>query len=461
MHKPALADAPPEQERASGRNEPPRRSPRSRLLWFTRTVFWWSLLALGLTLLIQQVGRVSQVPTDFCQDYQAAHWFLQGAPVYQPIHCWSLASNAPAPLEYDAHPPSSLAFFLPFGLLTRTSAELIWGALSLAAYLLSGWLLLREIGWHGLPGMAIFIAGSVLWTPLTGAEQGQNLAQALTLLIVLAWLLERKGRAYSAGWLLGLGGALKLWPAALLPGAVARGRWREALTGCIILLASNALALLLVGPAAYSAYLGPIQDNERYSIPNVGDISLVGLIARPLTGDHVAVPPLGPGIALKPAVLIGEAVAALCYLGVLTFIWRCNRRAQDEAVDLLSQSSLITLTLLVFPLTWHWGLISLLIPGAMLVLALRTLPRPPRWWFALLALGLLPVLVPFVSVRLVQWLIEQPPGPLLLWLEHLIASLPAIGLLLLTAAQLLLLRRRAHSNAASAALLTSGQMRPE
>jgi hypothetical protein len=440
MHKPALTDGSREEAHVSERNKPPRRSPRARLLWFTRTVFWWSLLALGLTLLIQQVARVSQLPTDFCQDHQAAWWFVQGASVYQPVHCWSLAANAPAPLEYDAHPPSSIAFFLPFGLLPRTSAEMLWGALSLAAYLLSGWLLLREIGWHGLPGMAIFTAGSVLWTPLTGAEQAQNLAQVLTLLIVLAWLLERKGCEYRAGWLLGLGGALKLWPAALLPGAIARGRWREALTGGIALLASNALALLLVGPAGYSAYLGPIQDNERYSIPNVGNISLVGLIARPLTGDHVAVPPLGPGIALKPAVLIGEAVAALCYLGVLTLIWRWNRYAPDEAIDLLSQSSLITITLLAFPLTWHWGLISLLIPGAMLILALRKLPRPPRWWFVLFALGLLPLLVPFVSVRLVQWLIERPPGPPLLWLEHLTASLPAIGLLLFTAAQLLLLR---------------------
>jgi hypothetical protein len=425
------------------RSAAPITSPvRPRLLWLLGRVGWSALLTLGLIFVVAQVFVVSQGPTDFCTDYTSAERVLAGLQPYIPLHCSAGAASFPSGLhEYDTHPPSSVLLLLPFALLSLGQATLIWGFGALAAYLVSGALLLKEMGWFSLRGWALFVGGSILWLPFLFSETFLNFEQLLTLLIIVAWLLARRKRDAWSGWVLGMAGLLKLWPAALLLLPLVQRRWRAALVGAVTLACGTLLALPVVGPAAYAAYLGPVRLNETRAAPSDANVSLVGMVARLFTGTPGSLPPLLPGLDVTEALLLAEGLAALFLAGVVVLIWRSHRRGRSEAVELLSQGLLVTALLLAFPITWYWMLITLLVPCATTLLALGQLPRPPRWWFALLLGGLVPAAGPgWAMIRLPVWLqglhIASPAN----W-QLLVLAVPTVGLLCFAGAQAWLLWR--------------------
>lgn len=437
-----------EQEPQSAR-EPISQLSRTRyLFWFIRTTACGILLALGLALLIQQVMQISQQPSDFCQEYIAAQRLAQGAPIYQLLRDSTSYSHCPLLMTYDAHPPPSVLLAYPLGFLPYVPASLIWGLCTLAAFLASGFLLLRALGWLRLAGAALFVIASAYWQPVVGAEGAQNLWQFLALLIVLAWLLERRGRAGWSGGLLGAAALLKLWPVLFLLGGLARRKFRLALVGALTILLGTALALGVMGPGAYAAYLGPVQASEASVVPVNGNISLVGAVARLFVGEPPLLGPVVPGFSLQTAILFGEGAAGALLIGALALIGWQRWRSAGEATDVLCQGLLVTVALLVFPLTWYFGLLLLLLPGATIILALRQLPRPPRWWFALLALSLLPFLAPYSLLALGTWFLEQHSA-VGGWLGMSAFSLPTIGLLCFAAAQSYLLQYARAQRSAS------------
>ncbi len=357
-------------------------------------LLWGALLLAGLAVLIWQVFQASQEASDFCQDYVAAQRLLHGEPVYAVISAWLGKGQCQA---YDAHPPASVLFFSPFGVLPYMQAAMLWGLLSLAAYLVSGALLLQALGWPKLRGMALFAAASVCWAPLTGAEHAQNLGQVLLLLVIAAWLAERKGRPGLAGTLLGAAGLLKLWPLLLLAGALVWRKGRLLLASAATVAVGTALSLAFLGISAYTAYFGPVQVNEHLSVPDVSNVSLVGVLLRfalvPAQAPFLRRPSI-PEPTLSHALFLAELASGVVFLAVLALLWWCRRRAASAAVELMGQSLLVTLAVLIFPITWQWGLITLLFPGALLVLALRQLPGAPRVWRVLLWVSILPLLAP-------------------------------------------------------------------
>src|SRR5262249_20582791 len=143
---------------------------------------------------------------------------------------------------------------LPFGLLPRMPAYIFWGLMCLLCYLVTGYLLLREVGWLSLRGTALFVFASLCWPVFRGAEQFQNLPQLTTLLLVVAWLLERRGHTRWAGGILGVASLLKIWPAVFLASALIRRRMQLACTGGLTLLLGTLLTLPFLGPEAYGTY---------------------------------------------------------------------------------------------------------------------------------------------------------------------------------------------------------------
>ncbi|HEU5200197.1 MAG TPA: glycosyltransferase family 87 protein [Ktedonobacterales bacterium] len=410
--------------------------------WLLRKAGWIAVLALGVTLLTWQVATVSQSPNDFCQDYIAAQRLIHGEMPYLPLQSWAGYAACPVALPYDAHPPFSVLLFVPFALLPKTPAALIWGLCSLAAYLTSGVLLLKELKWRLLPGMALLALGSCFWTPLALAQQTQNLEQVLLLLLVVAWLLERRGHDRWAGALLGLAALLKLWPLGLLLGALIWRKWRLALTGGLVALLALAVTLIVPGPAAYAAYLGPVRVSELNSVPTRASISLVGAITRVFTGypAQPSIPPLVTGLSLPSAVLVGELIAALFFLLVLAMLWWKRKREPGSPAELLGQGMLITALLLTFPLIWYQSLILLLLPLATLALALRQLPKPPRWWKIVLWMCLVVLAIP-------GWMLLDLPGTLITYdaqrlsgIAAVLASVPTVVVVLLAAEYCILLR---------------------
>ncbi len=428
---------------------PPTRPRRS---WLLSRVGWGALLILGLAFVGAQVFVVSQGPTDFCTDYTSAERVLQGLQPYIPLHCSAgAASFANGLHEFDTHPPSSILLLLPFALLSLGQATLIWGYAALAAYLVSGALLLKELGWSSLRGWALFVGGSMLWLPFLFSETFLNFEQLLTLLIVIAWLLARRRHDGWSGWVLGLAGLLKLWPAALLLLPLVQRRWRAVWVGAVTLAGGTLLALPVVGPAAYAAYLGPVRLNETLAAPSDANVSLVGMVARLFTGIPPSLPPLLPGLDVAEAVPLAEGLAALFLVGVVVLIWWSQRRGGSEAAALLGQGLLVTTLLLAFPITWYWMLITLLAPAATTLLALRQLPRPPRWWLALLLGGLVPAAGPgWAMIRLPVWLQGLRLADPASW-QLFALALPTVGLLCFAGAQAWLLWRASAPRRSSAA----------
>ncbi|HEU5369245.1 MAG TPA: hypothetical protein VFU69_12310, partial [Ktedonobacterales bacterium] len=207
------------------------------------------------------------------------------------------------------------------------------------------------------------------------------------------------------------------------------------------------LALGVLGWEAYSLYLGPVRVDEAYWIPNGGNISIVGAVARPLSGYQAApipLPALVSGFSVFEAVGIGEVVAALFLGGILLLVTRACWRNPGEQVVQISQSLLLTVSQLVFPLTWNWSLPTMLLAGTILILVLREMLRPPRWWFLLMGAGLLLFLNLAWPLRLlgggIDWLIQQS-APGLAGLGVLLLGLSTYGLLLFAAGQVWLLWR--------------------
>lgn len=409
-----------------------------------RRVAWSLLLSVGLLLLAIHVWSASQDMTDFCQDYVAASNVLQGHSPYALLRCWlSVAINVPVSQEYDAHPPPSVLLVLPLAaLLPRSSATLIWGFFCLVAYLLAGWLLLKGLTWQSLASTALFIAGSVIWPLSRYALAYMNIEPLLLLLLVIAWLVERRGHVRWAGFLIGLAGLLKLWPAALLLGAVVQRRWSLVSTGVITFITGSVATLLILGPQSYLVYLGPVQANEQKWALGETNASLESVVARLFMGyrePSYAIPVIFHGLTLGQATLLGEIVAGCLLVGVLLFLWWCHRYPDSDATRLLSGSLLMTVLLVVFPVIWYPGLILLLLPCVMLTLVLREWPRPPAWWFLALYTSLLELFGADWLIAQYAGVLFQGPPTILSDLATLLFALPTAALLLFAGLQAWLL----------------------
>ena len=416
-------------------------TPRTRLISLLQLAAWGTLLLICLVFSLKRVITASHTPTDFCTDYVAAQRVIQGIPPYLPLHCWSAINPFSPPLqEYDSHPPSSVLLLLPMAVLSRDTAILLWGFICLAAYMATGWLLLRELGWGSLKNLAIFMLLSLGWAPFVMSENFLNLTQVLTLLLVTGWVLFRRGHAGWAGAVFGLGGLLKIWPAMLLANAVLRRQWRMLVAGCLLLLLGTFVALEVMGPSAYSSYLGPVRRNEDYNIADSPNSSLVAVLARPFLGQTPRSAALVPGLSPSHAILLGEIVAGMLFIGVLALIrWR-RQQIESKAAEGLCQGLLVTMLLIVFPVSWYWTILPVIFPCATTVLALRELPRPSRWWFALLILSLAqPAGVGWLAILIAVWLSQHLASSFFAVLETVLVSLPACGLLLFAGLQAWLL----------------------
>jgi hypothetical protein len=356
-------------------------------------------------------------------------------PPYSPLLSSPTAPLCLPPLNYDSHPPFSVLLVLPLGLLSRAAAALFWSLLVLACYLTTGALLLKALGWWTLRGAALFVVGNLFWNPFGGSLDAQNYAELVLLLVLGAWLLERKGHAGWAGVALGVAALLKIWPLALLCIVLARRRYKLALVGGGVVALGTLVTLVAFGPQTYATYLGPVLRQEAADIPHEVNVSLVAAIARPWTGFNdpsvIAFPPLLSGLSASQATLLGEGVAALVVLGTLALVAWGLRRRQDEAMEWVCLGIVVTVLLLGFPITWNWGMMSLLLPLGTTALALRSLPRPPLWWFILLGVSLVflvnPEWLPFFIAH------QQPLA------GSVVFALPTLALLLFALAQAQLL----------------------
>jgi len=186
--------------------------------------------------------------------------------------------SAPAG-QRNPHPPVMVLLVVPLSFLGYDFAHATWILLMAALYA-------GALGWfvHTL-GTSILTASTVgvgaLAIPIV--QRGLSFAQhdaLLLLLVVAAWGRLRRGRDLAAGWMIGVAGAAKLFPALLILGLIRERRTRAVGTTIAVGAAVTVLSAAIVGPDATSGWLGASSSNfDRWRAGPL-NISLMGLPFR-------------------------------------------------------------------------------------------------------------------------------------------------------------------------------------
>lgn len=415
---------------------------------------------------------------DFTGPYEAAYALAHHAPlpVYDVARQRSFNDavlHLPQGPSDFRWPPQMAALLIPFGFLPYSAAHVLWFLLAQAATLASLLLLARCVAAaaadtrdHGpLPlastmgAFATLLCFAVASQPITDSLR---LGQSTPLLLLgLALLLygEIFDHPLLAGGGLALAILVKLFPAALLPYYLWRGRYRICAIAVGALAGLTVITLPLTGAGMYGAFAQAVSTYGDQ--PNAGKVNL-SLYHALLIGPNAL---LRPG-KMEPSGGMPAALALLvCVLIYAVFLLIHGRpvllkrgaradyfstasittteRARHE---LLSYGWAVCTLLLLEPVDWIFYYLLLLIPLGFLLVQLQTTlsgPRSPRrradvW---LLVAGLIAYLLatfplpldsrvaPYTSVAYVMGVCLRPAALLALWLvlARLISTKRAVG----------------------------------
>lgn len=236
------------------------------------------------------------------------------------------------------YPPSALPWFLPFGLLSFPTANLLWtlgGALAcLAASILA-------------PARRRYAAAAfVVLAPAfsLGLIVGQTTFLIATLLVLAVCRLET--RPYLAGALLGLAATIKPTALVLAPLCLVAGRHYRALAGAMV--AGAAVGLLAVAAFGLQAWFDWLAALPRF---NDDVLARPGLLRNMLTPTSAALRLGLDGAPLLAVRIIAAAVAAT--LAALVFRrtgdWRPRLIVMAGGALLISPYSMTYESLLLAP----------------------------------------------------------------------------------------------------------------
>ncbi len=305
--------------------------------------------------------RLDSGLSDFAAYWGAAAELLQGRSPYGHI-------------TY-VYPPLLAVILIPLALLPYLAARRVFLALSVAMLLIAAEIVAR--GRRGFPRLWPFLALAVVGTASENLVLGQ--AQPLLLLLVTAsFVAARRGRPATAGAGLGLAAAVKLWPALLLAAPAGHARRRAVAAGALVLGAGLVLVPLvrvLPGPSA------PPATDYAFGTPAVLNGSVAGLAMRTASFPGSGAPPppswyqVGGALQtlrLTPAERMlgfgGAVVALVGGLAALAAGGLLPRRSSSPEHDALAWCGLLTVALLVLPVSWYhyqllqWLTLALAVP---------------------------------------------------------------------------------------------------
>ena len=324
------------------------------------------------------------VGVDFFQDWASARNFLEGRPIYEDqnvtVERYLGLSTKTTRVEYryNAHPPASVFLAVPVARLDYPDATLVWNIISLAAFALSIYLVIRQLPLRlGVTAIVPFITLALICSPFRQqCVQGQ-LGFVMLVLIVGSWAAARTRRCYWAGILLGVAAAIKLFPAFLLLYFCLTRRWKVVASGALTFVAISGTTLVVLGTATYVTYFNEVLPTVEALRSNWINASLPGLWSKLFdhaAGQHVVAlwqfPPLAQVLILVSCFLV---------IGGLAWI---TRRARTLADYDTSFALAVTAMLLVSPITWDHYLVLLVLPVAV---AWLRLPPPFLWRASFLA----------------------------------------------------------------------------
>jgi hypothetical protein len=324
---------------------------------------------------------------DFFQEWASAKNLMVGSPIYADLEesarvylRYTLAPGEQMRIRRNAHPPTSVLAAIPFALLDYPNGMLAWNITSLAALVVSLWLIGRELGlrpkpWTILPAITL----AFLSNPLRQQISHGQLNLILLLILTMVWVADRSNRPGWAGALLGLATAIKLFPGIFFLYFMLRRRWTVVTAGAAALAAATALTVAILGFETYRSYL-------RDVLPQVSvfrnwwlNASLAGFWIKWFDAGAVsslvdpALPDFLPPVARQPGLArLGLIVSTLVVLGAWArVVWRARTRQEED----LAFGLTLTTMLLVSPLTWDHYFLLILLPLAQLWIALSQARR--------------------------------------------------------------------------------------
>ena len=337
--------------------------------WPTSLKVFWTVVGLpicllwGLALVIRLAPPYKHLH-DFVQEWTSARNHFIGQPVY-------LSLNESIPLHFgkpykvlldvNAHPPAAVLVSLPFGKLDYATAFLAWNLLSLVMLVASLWLVMRPRGlnynaWAVLPITCFLLLSNSLAQQV---NQGQ-LNLLLLLLLTGCWAALRGGRSATAGALLGLATAIKLFPGYLFLYFLARRDWLAIIYGALAFAVLNGLTALVLGWECFHDYAVEV-------VPQVGEFrdfwpnaSIAGFWCKLFDGSSGHVVPL-----LHAPLFAKLASVSTCLVVTVGYVrrtWQADSAARRDAAFGLG----IVAMLLVSPITWDHYFLLLALPLAIL-----------------------------------------------------------------------------------------------
>lgn len=331
---------------ATGDRDSGRRESRAASTW---ALLWDLVQALALLAAVLYVVvaldrqvRGSFVPSDFRSFYSSAVAWRHGSdPYVQPA---SAGPNA------NMNPPAFVALFSPLAVLPIWPATVAWLAFNVLAFLLSLWLVARELG---RPPTRNWIIVTVAFA---GSQSQISLGQVAWLCMLpatLCWRDWRRGLDARAGLWLGLLVAIKPIFLPVLGIALLRPRWRLLSSALATIGVISLFGGMACGWDAYPSWLRAGATVGWYALPL--NASLRGVFAR---------------LGASPA-LVGA-----WWLSVAALLWATAKVLAPKQASVDGQLAAGFLTsLLVSPLGWVYY-IPVAIGPLLGVLDLRRL----SWW---------------------------------------------------------------------------------
>ena len=347
----------------------------------------------------------------------AGRQWLESNPILRPEFDM-LAITAPA----NAHPPFlgllSVPALAAFGLRGGFLATSIFSAVLLC---LSLFLIVREL--FPTPSNARFLAILGLtfgWHSVSSLLRSAQPAVLLLFLILISWLLLRRGRPWAAGIPIGIAACIQAFPALLLLYFALR-YWRSLLSALATVAAISLSVWACTIPGTFLQWLATVDLISRDFIPSRLNLSLAGIFVGFARSLHLPV----------DAKLIG--LLSLALVAAILAIWlKPWIRVQESIQRLDVEFALFTVAmLLASPLFWSRYLAILLLP-LVILLRYRSSPSQPCTPFALLWV-LLALSIPDLTLEALNSSLSTILGPPLAWLLSSLVTLAVLILSLWTA----------------------------
>jgi hypothetical protein len=313
---------------------------------------------------------------------------------------------------YNANPPTTAIMLLPLSWASYGTARSIWMLLTLALLVATFFLIIRETRLSVLP-VLIFVCASLASEPLhANMRQGQVYVLMLAL-ATLVWIGYRRNDDRLAGVPLGVMLALKT-AGLFLPLLFLLGRrWRALVWTLSTAAVLSAASFAWFGPGAWRAYLHYLTGLRTSPDLSVTAYQTVTSLVRHLMIFDATWNP-APLVDAPMAGAVVTLVVALALVGATLAVV-----ARSGDAD-LSFAALLTLTILLSPVSLDYHYTALLLPFAILLSRVHALDD--RWAWIILALSAVLVLadLQYGSARLSRgaWALFAYPklaGGLLLW----------------------------------------------